>query len=54
MSMMDEFDHLCDRFGEENVCCRNCENWRPVVYGDALPQTFWPLHDEVFRNRRPR
>ena len=40
MSMMDEFDHLCDRFGEENVCCRNCENWRPVVYGDALPQTF--------------
>lgn len=40
MSMMDEFDHLCDRFGEENVCCRNCENWLPVVYGDALPQTF--------------
>ncbi|WP_448338813.1 hypothetical protein AB9L11_11750 [Desulfovibrio piger] len=35
-----EYDSLCDRFGEENVCCRNCENWRPVVYGDALPQTF--------------
>lgn len=35
-----EYDSLCDRFGEENICCRNCENWRPVIYGDALPQTF--------------
>lgn len=35
-----EYDSLCDRFGEENVCCQNCENWSPVVYGDALPKTF--------------
>ena len=37
---MYEYDSLCDRFGEENVCCRNCVNWSPVNYGDALPRTF--------------
>ena len=40
MSMIDEFDNLCDRFGEENVCCRNCVNWRPVNYGEALSKTY--------------
>lgn len=32
MSMMDEFDHLCDRFGENQVKCKNCRNFTPVEF----------------------
>lgn len=40
MSMMDAYDSFCDRFGQEQVICCNCEHWRPVTYEGALEKTF--------------
>lgn len=36
---MNEYDSLVERFGEDQVICRNCINWHPVKFEGLMEKT---------------